>query len=219
MKLKLNLAALVWEKPFAGAFGQKLFCKCVVFATCAVFSKPPEKKTNAMWGYPKIAENQVFLHVHVFVLRKSSKNCGGVIGAHIPKFPRKTSFAIRKRQTFLIFCIFGCFQETSKNSGGPMLLALWGPVSLCGAMWHYPQSRKTHVFLFFAAFAVLKKPQKKPAPRCVALSKTARKKSRRRRTREDAKKDETTDEDWCKKCYKGVESWKLMMIIWNWLTF
>ena len=33
-------------------------------------------------------------------------------------------------------------------------------MSLCGAMWHYPQSRKTHVFLFFAAFAVLKKTQK-----------------------------------------------------------
>jgi len=57
-------------------------------------------------------------------------------------------------------------------------------------MWHYPQSRKTHVFLFFAAFAVLKKTQKKPASRCVALSKTACKKSRRRRTREDAKEDE-----------------------------
>ena len=82
MKLQLNLAALVWEKPFAGAFGQKLFCKCVVFAICAVFSKPPEKKKkpNTMWGYPKIAENQVFLHFHVFVLRKSSKNCGGAMG-------------------------------------------------------------------------------------------------------------------------------------------
>ena len=64
--------------------------------------------------------------------------------------------AIRKRQTFLNFCIFGCFQETSKNSGGTM----WRYVALCGAMWCYPAIRKgkfLSIFVFLAVSGNLQK--------------------------------------------------------------
>ena len=176
MKLKLNLAALVWEKPFAGAFGQKLFCKCVVFAICAVFSKPPKKKKpNTMWGYPKIAENQVFLHFHVFVLRKSSKNCGGAMGRLSQNSREKqvSQFllilkiypAVWKNNVFLNFCYFFFFQKIAAIfvvfCFGKSLKTI---VALCGAMWRYVVLSRnlntTIIFSMFATFAAFRKSPK-----------------------------------------------------------
>ena len=89
-------------------------------------------------------EKGKFLSIFVFlaVFRTSPKTVVALCGA-MWRYP-----AIRKRQASLNFCLFGCFQDISKHSGGTM----WRYVTLCGAIPQFKKGKLLSIFVFLAVF-------------------------------------------------------------------
>ena len=151
-EIKIEFGGTCLGKALRRSFRAKVVLQMCCFCYLCCFQQTSEKKKkkpNTMWGYPKIAENQVFLHFHVFVLRKSSKNCGGAMGRLSQNSREKqvSQFllilkiypAVWKNNVFLNFCYFFFFQKIAAIfvvfCFGKSLKTI---VALCGAMWCYP---------------------------------------------------------------------------------
>ena len=149
-----------------------------IFAVFAVFSKSPKTGValcGAMWRYPKIWRNKVFLHFCRFccfqqISKKQAWRYVALCGAMWRYVALSQNL---KKHSFFQFLPFLLFSANLQKQA-------WRYVALCGAI---PKFEKTKFFSIFAVFAVFSKSPKTGVALCgamwryVALSQNLKKQS------------------------------------------
>ena len=125
MKLKLNLAALVWEKPFRRSFRAKVVLQMCCFCYLCCFQQTSGKKKLTQCGaIPKLRRTKFFSMFMFLFSGNLQKTVVALLGRISQNSREKQVSQFEKGKLFSIFVFLAVFRKSPKTV-----------VALGGARW------------------------------------------------------------------------------------